>query len=100
MAMFFALLSLYAYVLLLEGIKLAFVLLFAATTLLFHSQHIYVAVFFPVVFLQLYFLSRPAQDSAGGGNRPDDISQYPVVYLAFRGEIHQPHKVLGTIAGA
>jgi hypothetical protein len=51
MAMFFTLLSLYAYVLLLEGRKRASVLLFAATTLLFHSQHIYVAVFFPVVFL-------------------------------------------------
>jgi len=58
MAMFFALLSLYAYVLLLEGRKRAFVLLFAATTLLFHSQHIYVAVFFPVVFLHAVIFHR------------------------------------------
>ena len=55
MAMFFSLLSLYAYVLLLEGRKHASVLLFAATTLLFHSQHIYVAVFFPAVFLHAVF---------------------------------------------
>jgi hypothetical protein len=51
MAMFFTLLSLYAYILLLGGIRRASVLLFAATTLLFHSQHIYVAIFFAAVFL-------------------------------------------------
>lgn len=58
MAMFFSLLSLYAYILLLEGRKHASVLLFAATTLLFHSQHIYVAVFFPAVFLHAVIFRR------------------------------------------
>ena len=58
MVMFFSLLSLYAYVLLLEGRKRASVLLFAATTLLFHSQHIYVAVFFPAVFLHAVIFRR------------------------------------------
>jgi 4-amino-4-deoxy-L-arabinose transferase-like glycosyltransferase len=58
MAMFFTLLSLHAYVLLLEGRKRDSVLLFAATTLLFHSQHIYVAIFFPAVFLHAVIFHR------------------------------------------
>lgn len=65
MVMFFALLSLYAYVLLLEGRKLASVLLFAATTLLFHSQHIYVAVFFPAVFLHAVIFHRDRLKTLG-----------------------------------
>jgi 4-amino-4-deoxy-L-arabinose transferase and related glycosyltransferases of PMT family len=58
MAIFFTLLSLYAYVLLLEGRKYASVLLFAATTLLFHSQHIYLAALFPAVFLHAIIFRR------------------------------------------
>ena len=58
MAIFFTLLSLYAYVLLLGGRKYASVLLFAATTLLFHSQHIYLAVLFPAVFLHAIIFRR------------------------------------------
>jgi 4-amino-4-deoxy-L-arabinose transferase-like glycosyltransferase len=58
MAMFFTLLSLYAYVLLLEGKKYASVLLFAAMTLLFQSQHIYVAIFLPAVFLHAVIFHR------------------------------------------
>jgi 4-amino-4-deoxy-L-arabinose transferase-like glycosyltransferase len=58
MAIFFTLLSLYAYVLLLKGKKHASVLLFAATTLLFHSQHIYLAALFPAVFLHAIIFRR------------------------------------------
>jgi len=58
MAIFFTLLSLYAYVLLLKGRKYASVLLFAATTLLFHSQHIYLAALFPAVFLHAIIFRR------------------------------------------
>jgi 4-amino-4-deoxy-L-arabinose transferase-like glycosyltransferase len=58
MAMFFTLLSLYAYVLLLQGKKHASVLLFASTTLLFHSQHIYVVIFFLTVFLHAIIFRR------------------------------------------
>jgi 4-amino-4-deoxy-L-arabinose transferase-like glycosyltransferase len=65
MAMFFTLLSLYAYVLLLEGRKHASLLLFAATTLLFHSQHIYVAVFFPAVFLHAVIFHRARLKTLG-----------------------------------
>jgi 4-amino-4-deoxy-L-arabinose transferase-like glycosyltransferase len=65
MAMFFTLLSLYAYVLLLEGRKLASVLLFAATMLLFHSQHIYVAIFFPAVFLHTVIFHRDRLKTLG-----------------------------------
>jgi 4-amino-4-deoxy-L-arabinose transferase-like glycosyltransferase len=58
MAIFFTLLSLYAYVLLLEGRKYASVLLFATITLLFHSQHIYLAALFPAVFLHAIIFRR------------------------------------------
>jgi 4-amino-4-deoxy-L-arabinose transferase-like glycosyltransferase len=58
MAMFFTLLSLYSYKLLLEKRKYASVLFFTATTLLFHSQHIYVIIFFPSVFLNTIIFHR------------------------------------------
>ena len=65
MAMFFTLLSLYAYVLLLEERKYASVLLFAAMTLLFHSQHIYVAIFLPAVFLHAIIFHRDLLKTLG-----------------------------------
>jgi len=58
MAIFFALLSLYAYMLLLRGKKHASILFFVATTLLFHSQHIYLAALFPAVFLHAIIFRR------------------------------------------
>jgi len=58
MAMFFAALSLYAYVLLMQRRRLAFVLLFAGMTLLFHSQYIYLAALFPALFLHVLIFYR------------------------------------------
>jgi 4-amino-4-deoxy-L-arabinose transferase-like glycosyltransferase len=58
MTMFFSVLSLYAYVALLQRKKYAAVLLFVASTLLFHSQHIYVAVFFATVLLHSVIFHR------------------------------------------
>jgi 4-amino-4-deoxy-L-arabinose transferase-like glycosyltransferase len=51
MVMFFSVLSLYAYTLFLERKKYAAVMIFAASTLLFHSQHLYIAVFFATILL-------------------------------------------------
>jgi 4-amino-4-deoxy-L-arabinose transferase-like glycosyltransferase len=49
MTMFFSVLSLYAYLAILQRKKYATLLFFAASTLLFHSQHIYVVVLFASV---------------------------------------------------
>jgi 4-amino-4-deoxy-L-arabinose transferase-like glycosyltransferase len=51
MVMFFSMLSLYAYILFLEKRKYATVMIFAASTLLFHSQHIYIVVLFAAILL-------------------------------------------------
>ena len=59
MAMFFSMLSLYAYVALLHGRKYSAVMLFVASTLLFHSQHIYVVVLFGAVLLHAVIFGRP-----------------------------------------
>jgi hypothetical protein len=58
MAMFFSMLSLYAYTAFLERKKLAAVMLFIASMLLFHSQHIYIAVFFATVLLHSIIFHR------------------------------------------
>ena len=58
MTMFFSLLSLYAYVLLLHRKKYAAILIFIAATMLFHSQHIYVGVYFSAVLLHTVIFRR------------------------------------------
>jgi hypothetical protein len=55
---FFSLLSLNAYVLLLERKKYASLMLFISSALLFHSQHIYIGVLFPAVFLHALLFHR------------------------------------------
>ena len=65
MAMFFSMLSLYAYVLLLERKKRASILLFVGATLLFHTQHIYLAVLFPAVFLHAIIFRRDRLKTLG-----------------------------------
>jgi hypothetical protein len=49
MAMFFSVVSLHAYVAMLNGKKLAAMTLFFTSTLLLHTQHFYMAVLFPVL---------------------------------------------------
>jgi 4-amino-4-deoxy-L-arabinose transferase-like glycosyltransferase len=58
MTMFFTVLSLYAYTMLLERRKFAAILLFTGVTLLFHSQHFYVAVLFATVLLHSIIFRR------------------------------------------
>jgi 4-amino-4-deoxy-L-arabinose transferase-like glycosyltransferase len=58
MAMFFSILSLYAYVAILNRRKYATLLLFIASTLLFHSQHFYVAVLFITILLHAAIFRR------------------------------------------
>jgi len=57
-ATFFSMLSLYAYVALLQRKKHAAVTLFVASTLLFHSLHIYIAVLFAALFLHAVIFHR------------------------------------------
>jgi len=56
-AMFFSVLSLYAYVLL-HRKKYATLILFVSSTLLFHSQHFYVAVLFAAILLHACIFRR------------------------------------------
>ncbi|MBN2020733.1 MAG: glycosyltransferase family 39 protein [Sedimentisphaerales bacterium] len=58
MVMFFTMLSLYAYAAFLQRKKYAVLMIFAASTLLFHSQHIYVATFFATVLLHSIIFHR------------------------------------------
>jgi len=58
MVMFFSLLSLHVYVALLQRKKFAAISLFVASTLLFHSQHLYVVVFFASAFLHSVIFHR------------------------------------------
>jgi 4-amino-4-deoxy-L-arabinose transferase-like glycosyltransferase len=58
MTMFFSTLSLYVYIALLERKKYAALMLFIASTLLFHSQHIYIVVFFATVLLHSIIFRR------------------------------------------
>jgi 4-amino-4-deoxy-L-arabinose transferase-like glycosyltransferase len=58
LVMFFSMLSLYAYVALLQGKRYAAALLFVASTLLFHSLHIYVVVLFAAVLLHAVLFRR------------------------------------------
>ncbi len=58
LAMFFSMLSLYAYAALLQRKRYAAVLFFVASTLLFHSLHIYVVPFFGAVLLHAVIFRR------------------------------------------
>jgi 4-amino-4-deoxy-L-arabinose transferase-like glycosyltransferase len=58
MAMFFSMLALYAYAAFLQRRKYAAAMMFVASTLLFHSQHIYVAAFFAAVLLHSIIFHR------------------------------------------
>ena len=58
MAMFFTVFSLYAYAAILNRRKYAGVTLFVGSTLLFHSQHIYVGVLFVAVLLHAIIFHR------------------------------------------
>lgn len=58
MVMFFSVLSLHAYFAMLNRKKYSAMMLFAASTLLFHSQHFYVAVLFPAVLLHAFIFGR------------------------------------------
>jgi 4-amino-4-deoxy-L-arabinose transferase-like glycosyltransferase len=58
MVMFFVLLSLYAYVLLINRKRYAAFVLFAASTLLFHSQHIYIVPLFAALLLHAVIFGR------------------------------------------
>jgi 4-amino-4-deoxy-L-arabinose transferase-like glycosyltransferase len=58
LVMFFTMLSLYGYMALLQRKKYAAVLLFVASTLLFHSLHIYMVVLFATVLLHAVIFRR------------------------------------------
>jgi len=58
MSMFFTVMSLYAYTILLQRRRYAAILLFISVTLLFHTQHFYVAVLFPAVVLHTVIFRR------------------------------------------
>ena len=58
MAIFFTILSLYAYTALLHGKKYAALIFFAASTLLLHSQHFYVIILFAAVLLHVIIFRR------------------------------------------
>jgi 4-amino-4-deoxy-L-arabinose transferase-like glycosyltransferase len=58
MAMFFSVLSLLAYAMLVKKRKYAVVLLFISMTLLFHSQHIYVAPLFAAMLIHAIIFHR------------------------------------------
>jgi 4-amino-4-deoxy-L-arabinose transferase-like glycosyltransferase len=58
MAMFFSMLSLYAYVALVNGKKYSAVMLFVALTLLFHTQHFYIAVLLAALLLHAVLFHR------------------------------------------
>jgi 4-amino-4-deoxy-L-arabinose transferase-like glycosyltransferase len=58
MSMFFTVFSLYAYAALLNGRKYAWITLFVASTLLFHSQHFYFFVLFAAVLAHALIFAR------------------------------------------
>jgi 4-amino-4-deoxy-L-arabinose transferase-like glycosyltransferase len=58
MSMFFSVLSLYTYQILLQRRKFSAILLFIVMTLLFHTQHFYIGVLFPVVVLHTVIFRR------------------------------------------
>lgn len=58
MAMFFTILSLYAYRLFLERKKYGGIMIIAVSTLLFHSQYIYIGIFFATILFHSFIFYR------------------------------------------